>query len=194
MRTRLRVTIVHRAPDVYTLAMTKDGSDVTEAFIYEPGRSLGYLLRDGFRAFNKVLHDLIEAHGVAIGHWYFLRELWVEDGLTQRELSRRAGIMEPTTAAAVNAMEEKGLISRERNADDRRKVNIFLTQVGRQIQDELLPYVKQVNELAATDLSPGEMAELRQLLDRVRNNLVASGVDEAGELQFYPPAAARPRG
>ena len=105
--------------------MTNDEDIDREAFIYEPGRSLGYLIRDTFRAFNRLLHDLIEAHGVAIGHWYFLRELWVEDGLTQRELSRRAGIMEPTTAAAVTAMEEKGLISRERNPDDRRKVNIF---------------------------------------------------------------------
>ncbi|NKC11105.1 MAG: MarR family transcriptional regulator [Gammaproteobacteria bacterium] len=165
---------------------TEDG-ELTEAFIHEPGRSLGYLIRDGFRAFNKVLHDLIEAHGVAIGHWYFLRELWVEDGLTQRELSRRAGIIEPTTAAAVNAMEEKGLISRERNTEDRRKVNIFLTQAGRQLQDELLPYVKQVNELAATALSPEEVAELRRLLDQVKNNLVASAVDDAGELHFHPP-------
>ena len=81
--------------------MTNDEDIDREAFIYEPGRSLGYLIRDTFRAFNRLLHDLIEAHGVAIGHWYFLRELWVEDGLTQRELSRRAGIMEPTTAAAV---------------------------------------------------------------------------------------------
>ena len=77
--------------------MADDDDELTEAFIYEPGRSLGYLIRDGFRAFNRVLHDLIEAHGVAIGHWYFLRELWVEDGLTQRELSRRAGIDRKST-------------------------------------------------------------------------------------------------
>ena len=158
----------------------------SEAFIYEPGRSLGYLIRDSYRAFTKVLHDLIEAHGVAIGHWYFLRELWVEDGLTQRELSRRAGIMEPTTAAAVNTMEEKGLIRRERNPDDRRKVNIYLTDAGRALQDELLPYVKEVNEMAATDISPDEIAQLRALLEKFKNNLVAAEIDEAGELHFTP--------
>lgn len=162
-------------------------SDDTEAFIYEPGRSIGYLIRDTFRAFNRVLHDLIEAHGVAIGHWYFLRELWVEDGLTQRELSRRAGIMEPTTAAAVTAMEDKGLISRERNPDDRRKVNIFLTDAGRALQDELLPYVKQVNELVVADVTPDEVGELRNLLQRCKNNLVAAEVDDTGELRFIPP-------
>ena len=166
--------------------MTNDEDIDREAFIYEPGRSLGYLIRDTVRAFNRLLHDLIEAHGVAIGHWYFLRELWVEDGLTQRELSRRAGIMEPTTAAAVTAMEEKGLISRERNPDDRRKVNIYLTDAGRRLQGELLPYVIQVNEVLATNLSPDEVAKVRHLLEQCKNNLVAAEVDEAGELQFSP--------
>jgi MarR family transcriptional regulator, organic hydroperoxide resistance regulator len=165
---------------------TKDTHN-TEAFIYEPGRSIGYLIRDTFRAFNRVLHDLIEAHGVAIGHWYFLRELWVEDGLTQRELSRRAGIMEPTTAAAVTAMEDKGLISRERNPDDRRKVNIYLTEAGRELRDELLPYVIQVNEVATASLTPHEVASLRGLLERTKNNLAASEVDDSGELRFHPP-------
>lgn len=166
--------------------MPSDDGELTEAFIYEPGRSLGYLIRDNFRAFNRVLHDLIEAHGVAIGHWYFLRELWVEDGLTQRELSRRAGIMEPTTAAAVTAMEDKGLISRERNPDDRRKVNIYLTDNGRALRDELLPYVKQVNELAATDFTPDEVAELRRLLEKFKTNLGAAEVDDSGELHYHP--------
>ncbi|MEM7404540.1 MAG: MarR family winged helix-turn-helix transcriptional regulator [Pseudomonadota bacterium] len=166
--------------------MSKQESELSEAFIYAPGRSLGYLIRDSYRAFTKVLHDLIEAHGVAIGHWYFLRELWVEDGLTQRELSRRAGIMEPTTAAAVNTMEEKGLISRERNPDDRRKVNIFLTDAGRALQDELLPYVIEVNEVAATDFTPEEIAQLRHLLEKFKHNLGASEVDAAGQLQFHP--------
>ena len=67
-----------------------------------------------------------------------------------------------------------------------RKVNIFLTQAGRQLQGELLPYVIQVNELAATGLSPDEVAELRRLLERVKNNLAAAGVDDDGELQFDP--------
>ena len=166
--------------------MNRDNADLSEAFIYEPGRSFGYLIRDSYRSFTKVLHDLIEAHGVAIGHWYFLRELWVEDGLTQRELSRRAGIMEPTTAAAANTMEEKGLIRRERNPDDRRKVNIFLTDEGRALQDELLPYVIEVNEVAAAGFSPDEIAQLRHLLDKFKDNLGASEVDAAGQLRFHP--------
>jgi DNA-binding transcriptional MocR family regulator len=49
---------------------------------------------------------------VSIGHWTFLRVLWTADGLTQRELSDEAGVMEPTTFAALKAMERRGYIVR----------------------------------------------------------------------------------
>ena len=51
-------------------------------------------------------------HQVAFGHWAFLRILWETDGLTQRELSVQAGVMEPTTFAAIKAMEKLGYVAR----------------------------------------------------------------------------------
>ena len=52
------------------------------------GGSLGYLVRDANRAFQRLLERRISPHGVTRGQWYFLRVLWKEDGLSQRELSR----------------------------------------------------------------------------------------------------------
>ena len=61
------------------------------------GGSLGYLVRDANRAFQRLLERRITPHGVSRGQWYFLRVLWEEDGLSQRELSARVGMMEPTS-------------------------------------------------------------------------------------------------
>ncbi len=44
-------------------------------------------------------------YGLKRGQWYFLRVLWTEDGLSQRELSARVGTMEPTTVIALRSME-----------------------------------------------------------------------------------------
>ena len=145
----------------------------SDPFHYTPGQSLGYLVRDTFRAFTRELESRITAEGVSIGQWYFLRALWEEDGLTQRELSRRVGMMEPTTVTAVNAMESKGLVRRERDAVDRRKMKVVLTEHGRSLKRRLLPCAKAVNELAADGLSEDEVATLRRLLDRARQNLGA---------------------
>ena len=159
---------------------TRDGQG--DPFHYTPGQSLGYLVRDTFRAFTRELESRIEEEaGVSIGHWYFLRALWEEDGLTQRELSRRVGMMEPTTVAAVSGMESKGLVRRDRDPDDRRKMNVFLTPRARKLKERLLPCARAVNELAAAGLDEQEVATLRALLDRVRRNLGAGAVKEGGD-------------
>src|SRR6266511_889072 len=70
---------------------------------FPPSESSGYLVRDAHRAFQRLLERRIAAYGVTRGQWYFLRVLWNEDGLTQRELSARVGMMEPTTVIALRS-------------------------------------------------------------------------------------------
>ena len=72
------------------------------------GGSLGYLVRDANRAFQRLLERRISPHGVTRGQWYFLRVLWEEDGLSQRELSARVGMMEPTTVSRCAAWRSRG--------------------------------------------------------------------------------------
>ena len=147
------------------------GTETAEPLEFQPQNSLGYLLRDTYRAFSKVLQARISAHGVTIGQWYFLRVLWEEDGLTQRELSQRVGMMEPTTVTALNGMEKRGYVKRVRNVTDRRKVNIFLTEKGRALKSRLLPHAADVNRLAAKSVSAQDIERIRVVLNTMKDNL-----------------------
>ena len=86
----------------------------------------------------------IATYGVTRGQWYFLRVLWTADGLSQRELSARVGMMEPTTAVALRSMERSRLIRRLRADDDRRKVRVFLTAKAKRLRDELLTVARGI--------------------------------------------------
>lgn len=145
--------------------------------ILPPSRSVGYLVRQTHRAFTRALQVRIAPHGVSIGMWFFLRALWQEDGISQRELSQRVGMMEPTTASALTNMGRKGLVRRVRNKSDRRVVNVFLTERGRALRRELLPLAAEVNQAALRGVSMNEVAQLRALLTKVRTRLDA---DTAG--------------
>ena len=136
-----------------------------------PSRSVGYLVRQTHRAFTRALQARIAPHGVSIGMWYFLRVLWQEDGISQRELSQRVGMMEPTTASALNNMERKGFVRRLRNRTDRRVVNVFLTERGRALRRELLPLAADVNDVAVRGLSVDELGRLRALLGKLQAGL-----------------------
>jgi DNA-binding MarR family transcriptional regulator len=143
--------------------------------------SVGYQVRMTHRALQRYLQAKIAPYGVTTGMWYFLRALWAEDGLTQRELSRRIGLMEPTTMGAILGMEKIGLVKRVRNRSDRRKINIFLTSKGHQLKSELLPFAKQVVGDAVAGFSAQQTALLLDLLKGIQRNLDArtQGVEVA---------------
>ena len=136
--------------------------------------SVGYQIRATHRALQRFLQSKIEPHGITLGMWYFLRALWHQDGLTQRELSNRAGTMEPTTLSAILIMEKKGLVRRVRNRDDRRKWHIHLTPKGRALKAKLLPLAREVVDTAVHNLSRGEVAQLLRALSEVQKSLHAT--------------------
>jgi DNA-binding MarR family transcriptional regulator len=150
---------------------TAPSAEAPDEEILPPSRSVGYLVRQTHRAFTRALQARIAPHGVSIGMWYFLRVLWQEDGISQRELSQRVGMMEPTTASALNNMERKGFVRRLRNRTDRRVVNVFLTERGRALRRELLPLAADVNSVAVRGLSVDELGRLRALLGKLQAGL-----------------------
>ena len=136
--------------------------------------SVGYQIRRTHRALQRFLQSKIEPHGVTLGMWYFLRALWHEDGLNQRELSRRVETMEPTTLSAILNMERKGLVRRVQNKTDRRKLHVYLTPKGRALKAKLIPLAREVVASAVQSLSPKEIKQLLEGLVEVQKNLHAS--------------------
>ena len=136
--------------------------------------SVGYQVRATHRALQRFLQSKIEPHGITLGMWYFLRALWHEDGLTQRELSVRVGTMEPTTLSAILIMEKNGLVRRVRNKTDRRKWHIHLTAKGRGLKGKLVPLARDVVDAAVHNLSRSEVAQLLKALAEVQKSLHAT--------------------
>jgi len=135
--------------------------------------SVGYQVRTTHRALQRYLHAVIEPHGVTLGMWYFLRVLWQEDGVTQSELSRRIGTMEPTTLNAISSMEKSGLVRRVKDKVDRRRQPIYLTAKGRALKAKLVPLAVEVAQEATSGVPPWEIAMLLHALKTIQNNIDA---------------------
>jgi DNA-binding MarR family transcriptional regulator len=133
--------------------------------------SVGYQIRMVYRAMQRLLQTRIGPHGVTLGMWYYLRALWSEDGLTQSELSRRIGTMEPTTLSAIQSMERSGLVKRVRSGDDRRKMHIHLTKKGKDLEALLMPLAVEVVDTSVAGLSPAEVKLLLTFLRTIRDNI-----------------------
>lgn len=141
-------------------------------------RSVGYQVRTTHRLLQRYLQQKIEPYGMTPGMWYFLRALWHEDGLTQRELSEIVGTMEPTTLTAIRSMERSGLVRRVRNSDDRRKINVYLTPRGQALRLKLLPLAREVVEHALAGFSDDDREALFRYLSAVQRNVLRCIEDE----------------
>jgi DNA-binding MarR family transcriptional regulator len=122
----------------------------------------------------RALQARLAEHGVSFGHWTFLRILWERDGLTQRELSDEAGVMEPTTFTAMKAMEKLGYVTRRQVPENRKNVYVHLTPKGRALKKRLEPLAEEVNSLAVRGARKEDVDAARRVLLAVIENLSRS--------------------
>jgi len=141
---------------------------------------MAHLVRYGAREFSRALQSRLGAHGVTFGQWIYLRILWQEDALSQRELSVRANLTEPTTHAAMERLEALGHVTRRNLNGNKRRRHVFLTKSGAAMREVLEPLAIEVNEAALKGFDGDEIASLRSMMFRVLENLAR---DEANGLE-----------
>lgn len=141
---------------------------------FDPEDTVGFLIWDANRAMNREFSERIAQHGLSLGLWPFLRALWEKDGLTQRELSEKVRMKGPTTVAALNKLEDRGLVRREENRKDARKINVFLTPDGRKVYRKVIPEVEAVNRQCLDTLSEQEQNDFKNMIKRIRNNVTGA--------------------
>ena len=94
-----------------------------------------------------------------------------EEGITQLELSRRAGLKPPTVSVALKHLEDEGYVIRETDEDDKRAARVYLSDKGHALRrDNDERFVTVDNEMME-GFSPEEIKLLRSMLLRIRDNL-----------------------
>ncbi len=134
-------------------------------FIIE--ESLGYLVNYVAKLFSQIQTACLAPHGIYLGQWAVLMFLWVQDGQTQRELSHQVAIDEASMVRSIDRMERGGLVRRVRNEHDRRQINIFLTEKGRALRDQLVPCAQAGNAVATQGFTEAEQCQVSALLQRM---------------------------
>jgi DNA-binding MarR family transcriptional regulator len=148
------------------------------------------LVRTAARGFNRALSIRLGQHDLTFGQWIFLRMLWPEDGLSQRNLARRAGVTEPTAHSALRRLEAQGLIERRTLAGNNRRQHVFLTASGREMRNRLEPLAIEANDAAVAGLSSTELQELRRMLLIIIGNLERDEAEAASRGLRVPPTRA----
>jgi DNA-binding MarR family transcriptional regulator len=133
----------------------------------------GYWLRLGHKAITRPLADALRRRGIAFKHYFYIRTLLEEDGITQVELSDRVGMEPATVTVVLDTLEDLGIVVREPHPSDRRKTNVFLTTKGRRMKGDVLESVAISNKVALKGISAAEFERFRKTLAQMIANVEA---------------------
>jgi DNA-binding MarR family transcriptional regulator len=134
--------------------------------------SLGGLISDLSHIEFQMLSKRLAQFEVSGASWYYLRLLWEQDGIIQRELGRRNGVNDASSRTAIQLMERQQLVRREPDQRDGRSIRVFLTTRGKRLKKYLLPIAIELNEVMTRDFSANEIIIFLSLLRRARSNLM----------------------
>lgn len=144
------------------------------ASVHDPlDTSIPFLLRRTSRCFRLGIQNRLRQYDLGFSHWFFLRALWIGDGITQRELCKRIEAPEPAAVAALRVLESKGYVRRSRDQDNRRKILVFITPKGYALREKLLPHAMELANIGVKGISKREQELLRSLLNKIHDNMVS---------------------
>ncbi|GGE32429.1 transcriptional regulator [Pullulanibacillus camelliae] len=115
---------------------------------------------------ESLIHQQISEHLTHDQH-FVLNYIHKKQTVTSSELAEMLNVKKSAITALINRLEEKGLIERERQHNDRRVVHLSLSSKGRQLSEEC---DQKVNELVAdliTRFNDQEISQFMQTYEKI---------------------------
>lgn len=136
-----------------------------------PFRALGFVLSTLGYASARAFRDVLAPVDLEPREFALLRAVGFDEGRSQQACGGRLHIPPSRMVALVDHLEERGLLERRANPDDRRAKALYLTPAGRAKLDEALERAIAHDRRLGAGLSDDERADLLELLGRVGANL-----------------------
>ena len=99
-----------------------------------------------------------------------LHVLWENDGISNRELSKKSGLAMSSLTTMLERMEEKNLLIRKFCPSDKRKSLIFLTDYAKSLKSEYDEISDKMNEISFEGISDEDRLAFEATLEKVLYN------------------------
>ena len=128
--------------------------------------SAGYLLMKAGMHATRAIESALDEVGLSAREFLVLTYVGGE-AMSQQELSRRLGIDPTLVVALVDGLESRGLLSRARDPDDRRRYALSLTAAGKRLRKRATDATAAAEDALLRAVPAADRRTLRDLLRRV---------------------------
>ncbi|MEG6617039.1 MarR family transcriptional regulator [Peptococcaceae bacterium 1198_IL3148] len=133
--------------------------------------SLGFVLNKTNAKLKNKLSQRFNNYNVTPEQWSILNCLWAQEGIAPKELADMIFKDKPNTNRILEKLQAKELIVRKPHPVDKRAYQIFLTDRGWALRDELVPIAIQLLEEATMGINKDKVSEMIKLLNQIYDNI-----------------------
>ena len=132
---------------------------------------LCYSLYSASLAMTKLYKPLLDAMGLTYPQYLVMLVLWESDGPTVSTLGERLSLDSGTLTPLLKRLEAAGWLSRQRSSADERRVHVWLSPAGKQLQTRAAHIPACV--VAQSGLPLRELVALNQQIKNLRSAMHA---------------------
>jgi DNA-binding MarR family transcriptional regulator len=132
---------------------------------------LGHSVKRLYLLMGQHFNDVLRPYGVARSQWYMLNYIYHSAGLTQKDLQDVMQVKSATLTGALNALEQKGWVTRQQSETDHRIKELRLTPAGQKLWETLPDPIIAIRTQMLKGISAEEEQIAREILDKAIHNL-----------------------
>jgi DNA-binding MarR family transcriptional regulator len=121
------------------------------------------------RNVDQYFRQMLRPHDLTVIEWYILRSLYERDGQHASELARAVGRAATSFTPNLDKLQNKGLIERRPDRTDRRAVRIYLTELGKELREDVLDSAREIDETIESLFTQSEYIEFQNALARLQS-------------------------
>ena len=133
--------------------------------------SLGFILNKVNTKLKNELFQRLKENDITPEQWAILNCLWEQEGITPKELADMIFKDKPNTNRILEKLKIKGLVVRKTHPVDKRAFQIFLTDSGWELREQLIPKVMHLLDKATIGMEKHKVSEMKKMLNQIYDNI-----------------------
>jgi DNA-binding MarR family transcriptional regulator len=151
------------------LSERPSGSRTNRKQSYQFSAQVGHLLRKAYQAHIAIFQQIIPDSQLTPAQFVTLCAVRDAAPCSLTDIVRATAIDQATARGVVDRLKARKLLAVSPDPGDRRKVLIVLTEAGRRLVEEMIPFAQKITEETFRPLSPAEQVAIVYLLEKLSN-------------------------
>lgn len=138
----------------------------------------GMLTNQTNKRMQRFLNSKLQKYNITTEQWNVLLRLSKEPKINQKQLAKNVDKDQATLVRILDILEKKKLIQRQLSEEDRRAFLIHITDNGKEMVDELVPFMSDLFEQILSGISVEKLDIYIKVLTKINENIFRANEEE----------------